>query len=149
MIHEYEDHLKRLRQAYVDATLSQRIAIAQQRIDNLECGPNQLCNTLGALEAIARAILLDLKIANGQPQLKAYAEIKMLNTTNLIKRICREKRISPRAMFGQEWELIIYAEQYRNLLMHEGTYLRGSYSTRFIEACKRVIDKIKQDWATP
>ena len=149
MIQEYENHLKSLRQTYVDASLSQRISIAQQRIDNPDCGPNQLCNTLSALEAIVRAILLDLIIASGQTPLDAYAEIKMSNTTTSIKRLCREKGISPKDMFRQDWDLIIYAERYRNLLIHEGAYLRESYSARFIEACKRVIEKIKQDWTTP
>ena len=115
MIQEFEDHLTKLRQAYVNATLSQRISVARQRIDNPDCGPNRLCNTFGALEALARAVLMDIKIRKGQSPMEAYGEIKMRNTTPLLSEICNEKNISPTDFFGPDWELIEYAEKYRNL----------------------------------
>ncbi len=71
MILEFEKHVKKLRQAYIGATLSQRISVTRERIDNPDCGPNRLCNTFNALEAMARAVLLDLKIKNGQPNVFA------------------------------------------------------------------------------
>lgn len=149
MIQEYEDHLKKLRQLYIDGTLSQRIAIVRQRVMNPNCGPNQLCNTLGALEAIARAILLDLKINEGQTKVEAYKKIKLSNATKLIEGICAAKGISPTDVFGQDWELIQYAEKYRNLLTHEGTFLREGYSSQLIEACNRAINTIEQEWINP
>ena len=68
MIQEFEDHVKKLRQFYVDASMSQRIEIARQRTTYPDCGPNILCNTIGALEALARAVLLEIKIRKGQPR---------------------------------------------------------------------------------
>ena len=149
MIPEFKDHVKKLRQAYVDATLSQRIAIARQRIDDPDCGPNRLCNTFSALEAMARAVLLELKINNGLPNSKAYEKIKMWNAAKLIESICAEKGVSPTDFFGQDWELIQYAEKYRNLLTHEATFLRQGYSSCLIEACQRALTKIEQEWLSP
>ena len=146
MIQEFEDHVKKLRQFYVDASMSQRIEIARQRTTYPDCGPNILCNTIGALEALARAVLLEIKIRKGQPQMEAYRDIKKQNTTQLLSEICNEKSVSSTDFFGPDWELIEYAQRYRNLLTHEATFLREGYSSRLIGACQRVFRKIEQEW---
>lgn len=148
MIQEFEDHVKKLRQSYVDASMSQRIEIARQRTTYPDCGPNVLCNTIGALEALARAVLLEIKISKDQPKMEAYGEIKMKNTTTLLSEICNEKNISQTDFFGPDWELIEYAEKYRNLLTHEAAFLREGYSSRLIGACQRAFKKIEQEWIT-
>lgn len=146
MIQEFEDHVKKLRQSYVNATLSQRISVARQRMDNTDCGPNRLCTTFGALEAMARAVLLERMIKNSHPNLKAYEKIRLWNATKLIESICAEQGISATDFFGQDWEVIQCAEKYRNLLTHEATFLREDYSSQLIGACQRGINKIEQDW---
>lgn len=146
MIQEFKDHVEKLRLSYVNATLSQRVSVARQRMDNPDCGPNRLCTTFGALEAMARVVLQELLIQKSLPKLKAYKKIKLWNATKIIENICTEKAILPTDFFGQDWELIRCAEAYRNLLTHEATFLREDYSSRLIEACQRALEKIEQEW---
>jgi uncharacterized protein YutE (UPF0331/DUF86 family) len=46
-------------------------------------------------------------------------------------------------IFGTEdWELFNNAVQFRNLLVHEATFLRAEYTNQLIPACKSVLNKL-------
>lgn len=145
MIKEFDDHLLNLRNSYINATFTQRCAIARQRIEDPECMPNQLCNNSAALEAVARSLAIDLLTKKGQTVDEAYKELAYKTTTQIIKQfICTETSKTPGELLGDTWELIEYVEKYRNLLSHEGTYLRSGYADQLVNACQVAITKLER-----
>lgn len=144
MIKEFDEHLEKLRSSYINATFTQRCSIARQRLDNPDCMPNQLCNNAAALEAVARALAIELLVKKGHTVEEAYKKVVYKTTTQIIKQfICPELDKTPEELIGDSWPFIEYVEKYRNLLTHEGTYLRSEYAEELIEVCQLAIEKLE------
>jgi hypothetical protein len=124
-------HVKGLRHAYVRASFRQRYQVAMQRLDNPGSLPNELVATLSVLEAIARAIVTDVEESRGQDRDKAYRKIKNLGPVELLARACHCFGLTGE-WFGADWELVPHITRFRNLLVHEATFLDGA-------TCKEVI----------
>lgn len=140
MIQEFEDHLLELRHLYKEATFKQRYHVACQRIETPDCWPNQLCNHVSALEGVARALAMDYLIKTGSGLDEAYAQVAYKPVTQIIEQvICRKAKKTPQELLRDRWEDLQYAEKYRNLLIHESTFLRQDYAARLVDACKEVM----------
>lgn len=147
MIAEFEEHLQSLRQMYVKATVRQRFQVAHDRVANPACGSNRLCIVLSAIEGVARSILHDQLLAQGMASPDAYREIRYCSVIQLVNKIYSNRGTAAEDVFGQDLELLDYAMQYRNLLIHEAAFMRQGYSEQLIAACRRVFERLEQDFS--
>jgi hypothetical protein len=148
---EYDEDLATLRKIYVEATPRQRYGIAQQRIANLEHGPNVLVACVSAVEGLARSLAMHVDAqARAKPgtlksELSAvYPKYKWKDAEDLIETYLKAiGQPNPPEYFGLEtWELFHYAVEYRNVLTHECTYLGQDRSPALIAACQAILHKL-------
>lgn len=142
---DYRDRLVRLRDSYVTANPRQRLAVVRERLDDHHFGPNRLVTSVSAVEAYARSLALRLK-ANSRAELrKLYPKYRNSAPTTLIATYLKSRGVVDlRAFFEEDnWELFRHAVEYRNLLVHECTYLGLDVFPSLIEACERVLEKLE------
>lgn len=130
-----------LRAQYVQASLSQRYSVAQDRIANPDLGPAQLINVMSALEGFARALALHAAMRAGQLREDAYRRLRNKGPERLIEEDLRSTygdRLD-HLVAGADLHLLSEAVQYRHVLVHEGTYLNGAKCDVLIGCCKRIL----------
>lgn len=144
---EYEQiPAKELRRLYVKATLRQRYRVAINRIDSPHIGPSLLVNVVSALEGFARAVALRSLVQRGMPIKQAYNCLRNIGPIVLIREhICRAYNVAPKTAFGDDaWAQLPDAVAFRNLLVHEATYLHGGTCNRLIAASRHILDTLAQ-----
>ncbi|MEZ4411837.1 MAG: hypothetical protein R2910_02465 [Gemmatimonadales bacterium] len=135
---------QQLREIYGTGTLKQRYHIACQRIDLPDLGPSVLVNAVSALEGFSRAVAVHALVQAGMSLRDAYAYHRNTGTVDLIsKHICPWLRTTPTRAFGASaWKQIPSAVLFRNLLIHEATFLNGGTCKRLIAASRHCLDKL-------
>ena len=135
---------KQLRDLYVAGALKQRYRIACQRIDFPQLGPSVLVNAVSALEGYSRAVAVRVLVQAGTPVREAYQFHRDTGTVDLItKHVCPWLRTTPTAAFGAKaWQQIPEAVEFRNLLIHEATFLNGGTCKRLIAASRHCLDRL-------
>jgi hypothetical protein len=75
---------------------------------------------------------------------EAYRFLRNTGTVDLIcKHIFPSLQTTPSKAFGAEaWKQIPEAVEWRNLLIHDATYLDGGTCQRLIKACRHCLDKL-------
>jgi hypothetical protein len=135
---------RQLRDLYVKGTLRQRYSVACQRIDHAELGPSVLVNAVSALEGFSRAVAVRALVNAGTDLREAYEYHRKTGLVDLIsKHICPALQTTPIAAFGAHaWGQIPEAVEFRNLLIHEATFLNGGTCNRLIAACRQCLDRL-------
>ena len=137
------DELQKLRDRYIFATPRQRLKVANQRIKNPDAGANILVTTFSAVEAFARSLVLHSK---KRPQInvrKLYARYKDRTASTLIAEYLKIIDKDPIALFGKDlWKTFKLAESYRNLLVHECTYLESIKFGPLTNSCNEVLKSL-------
>lgn len=135
---------KQLRALYLRGTLRQRYRIAAQRFDRASVGPSDLVNCVSALEGFARAVAMRRLTDAGNPLKEAHDYLRNVGVVELItKHICPAYQVTPDAAFGTAiWKQIPEAIEYRNLLVHEATFLNGGTCKRLIKATLACFDAL-------
>ncbi len=146
MCNEMRDRVKELRELYINASPQQRYNVALDRLQYENSGPNLLIQHVSAVEGFARSVALDFKIKAGQPINIAYNDLRNITPVPLIRdHIASQIQQAPEMIFGAEdWELFDIAVQFRNLLVHEASFLQQRYSTLLIRACRNILDKLAE-----
>jgi hypothetical protein len=131
---------------YVNATLRQRYSVAMQRIDNPSLGPSLLVNVVSALEGFARAVAMRVLVGKGVSLEQAYRCLKHLGALELIAdHVCPAYKITPEEAFGPHvWSQLPQAIKFRNLLIHEATYLNGNTCKRLIAASRHTLEELAE-----
>jgi hypothetical protein len=142
---DFEKHLVELRSQYIRANPRQRILVALDRIKCPDSGPNRLIVTVSAVEGLARTIALHLRAGKGESIEAVYEELWRSVPTALIeKHVCPLLGKSPEELFTEAaWKLFKIAVGYRNLLIHECTFLRQDISAPLIDASMLVFNKLR------
>lgn len=137
----FEDHEHQLRAAYLKSTPRQRLEIALHRMRFPDSGPNRLIQVVSAVEGLARSLVVNARVAKGETAEAAYASVRDATATTLVRdALGRHNRPEAPDAFGAEaWETFEHAVKYRNLLIHECTFLRQGYSDRLIGAASSVF----------
>ena len=137
---------KELRAMYVTGTLRQRYRIATSRIDNPHLGPSVLVNAVSALEGFARAVAVRKRAAAGHTLQEAYATLRYEGPVELLRdHVCPAFGVDPATQFGVDaWSQIPEAVEFRNLLVHEATFLHGGTCKRLIAATRQCLDRLAQ-----
>jgi hypothetical protein len=142
---DYAQHIKELREWYITASKEQRVGVARDRMEDPCCRPNILITSVSAIEGAARAIVLEQQSAKGKSVQSTYKKVKWEDPVALIEKwICQEIQKTPEELFSKDcWEEFKWAVEYRNLLIHECTFLSQSYSIPLIKACENVWNRLK------
>ncbi len=135
---------KELRAIYQQGTVRQRYRIAVSRIDNPHLGPSVLVNTVSALEGFARCVAVRQRISAGEDAEKVYTDLKFVGPVELLRdHVCVRFGVDPALAFGNDaWCQIDEAVEFRNLLVHEATYLHGGTCRRLIAATRHCLQCI-------
>lgn len=136
-------HPDELLRAYAVATPAARLRVIRQRLASVhaEMGPTRLVTVVGAVEALARSLVVH---APGRPASTAEMRHRQFRTTGpleLVEEVLR-LRGAPRGEqhFGTEaWELFEAASRYRDLIVHECTFVGPDRHPHLVGAADAVL----------
>jgi hypothetical protein len=133
-----------LRDLYIRANPRQRYRVALDRIEGPELGPSLFVNVMSALEGFARTVAVHAQVEKGEPVEAAYSRLRNVGPIQLIAdHICPAYRMTPAELFAAaDWASLPDAVKFRNLLVHEATFLNGGTSRALIEAARRILDRL-------
>lgn len=131
---------------YVNSTPSQRLHVALQRINFTDHAPNLLVTRVSAVEALARSLLVHHLAVSRSDPLSFYELFRHTGPTSLVEAYLQVKAAStPGAVLGETtWEMFGQAVYYRNLLVHECTYLGQDKTPTLLEACRFTLQKLAE-----
>ena len=141
---DYVADLLQIRDSYVAATPRQRLSIVRQRLADHHFGPNRLVTAVSAVEALARCLMQHVGASSKADLRKAYPRYKDWSAKTLVREYLAGRGISDPAAFLEEdnWKLFGYAVDFRNVLVHECTYLGLDKFPSLIAACEAVLEKL-------
>ena len=145
-LEECEKHEKDLRDVYIKSDPIKRLGVIKQRIKNPDGRPNMLVVYVSAVEAMARSIVLDLATHEGFSRVDAYQNVQFIRAKDLLEKICGHQKVGRTTdeIFGSEhFQNFLCAEKYRNLLVHECTYLKQEVTTELIESTQKILDRLE------
>lgn len=133
-----------LRALYIRANLRQRYRVAASRIANPEHGPNQVVSAVAALEGFSRAVAVKGAVLKGEALDDAYSRLKWTGPLELIQDyILPALGVAAEDAFDiDKWSLIPTAIEFRNLLVHEATYLHGGTCQHLVDAVVHVFERV-------
>jgi hypothetical protein len=141
---DYIAELEQIRSTYICSLPRQRLHVISQRLENPTHGPNLLVTYVSAVEALARSLAMNGK-ARTKAELKAlYGKYRDREAKSLVTEyLSSQGKTNPADVFGSDtWRKFGYAVSYRNMLVHECTYLGQDKYPHLIEACKVVLDNL-------
>lgn len=133
---DFKLELQQLRNSYVLATPKQRINVIRQRLGDDAHGPGSLVTYVSAVESLSRSLLLHCSAPS-----PSYEDLKHKKPDELIRLFLNRHGLGdPGVHFGEDvWNQFLVAVEFRNLLVHECTYL-GLEKHRPLEiACMSVF----------
>lgn len=140
---DYKQELEQLRQANVAASPVVRLRAVKQRLGRAEdMGAMRLVAAMCAVEALGRSLVVH---AAGRPLSTAdmrYRQVQGTGPVELAEEVLRRCGAADGAAhFGAEtWLLFELAHQYRDLAVHECTYLSTDKYAALVQAAERVLD---------
>lgn len=144
MSEELDTHRTELRKIYVNSSPRQRLRVALQRISNTDHEPNLLVTRVSAVEAVARSLLVHQLATSETTALTFYDIFRNTGPTALVEayRLAKNGVPAVEVIGADQWELFGQAVSYRNLLVHECTYLGQDKTPALIGACKAVLNHL-------
>jgi hypothetical protein len=141
---DYLAELESIRSAYISSMPKQRLNVISQRLQNPTHGPNLLVTHVSALEALARSLAMNAKASTKAKLVSIYPKYRDREAKSLvIEYLASQGHPKPSEFFGPDiWRKFGYAVSYRNMLVHECTYLGQDKYPYLIEACQVVQDKL-------
>lgn len=143
---DYAAELQELRRIYIRSTPKQRLHIISQRIDNPNHGPNLLVTHVSAVEAFARTLVMHAKAKSKADLEIGYGRFRDREVKTLIVQYLTDRHgQAPADAFGAvTWRRFGHAVSYRNLLVHECTYLGQHRYPQLIKSCQDVLHQLAQ-----
>lgn len=142
-MNELMEHPEELLRAYAMATPAARLRVIKQRLASAhgEMGSTRLVTLVAAVEALARSLVVH---AAGRPASTAemrHRQFRASGPVELVEEVLR-LRGAPRgeSHFAYEhWELFEVACRYRDLIVHECTYVGADRHPHLIAATEVVL----------
>ena len=142
-MNELLEHPEELQRAYAMASPAARLRVIRQRLASAhgEMGSTRLVTLVSAVEALARSLVVH---APGRPASTAEMRHRQVRTTGPVELVQEVLRLhgakSPLQAFGTEtWELFEVAARYRDLIVHECTYVGQDRHPYLIAAVDEVL----------
>jgi hypothetical protein len=141
---DYAYRLDLVRDIYVASPPMQRLRIIEQRLSIKDSLPNDLVNAVSAVEGFSRVLLIRLLHQQGCDLAESYKKYRYKNPQELIGKVLELEGVTDApTYFGEDtWELLKYAVDYRNLVIHECTYVGQDKAPSMIQACHVVLVKL-------
>ena len=141
---DYKSELASIRETYVLSTPQARLNVIKRRLNELEIGAVKLVTIVSGIEALVRSLIVHLKAQNKTEIQQAYEKHRNQKPELLVEEYLKHYGYNDCSSFYQDdtWILFQYAVNFRNLIVHECTYLgRDKYSS-LISACEEVLDSL-------
>ena len=142
-MNELLEHPDELQRTYAMATPAARLRVIKQRLASAhgEMGSTRLVTMVSAVEAMARSLVVH---SAGRPASTAemrYRQFRSTGPVELVEEVLRLRGAGrPLAHFGQEtWELFEVAARYRDLIVHECTFIGQDRHPHLISAAEAVL----------
>ena len=135
-----------LRAVYEGATLSQRYSVAKQRINDPGGEPNRVVTAVAALEGFARAVAVDYRTKVGELADAAYSELRHETLINLLWNHIVPQLDGGGARLGdrKDWAMLGRAVRFRNLLVHEATFLHGGTARELRNCAEGFLNRLAE-----
>jgi hypothetical protein len=144
MIDELANELEQLRKTYATLRPAARLGVIRQRLARAEAeiGPTRLVTMVSAVEALARSLVVH---APGRPISSShfrYQQVRQKAPLELVEKALRLYGADPAVkQYGEHtWKLFELAHRYRNLVVHECTYLGQDKYPTLIVASEQVLE---------
>jgi hypothetical protein len=144
MVDGLREELEQLRKTYAASRPAARLGVIRQRLIRAEAeiGPTRLVTVVSAVEALARSLVVH---APGRPASSShfrYQQVRMKAPLELVEEALRLYGAGPALeRYGDEtWQLFELAHLYRNLVVHECTYLGQDKYPALITASERILE---------
>ncbi|MDB5947632.1 MAG: hypothetical protein JWQ33_2658 [Ramlibacter sp.] len=138
--------LAHLRTTYAVSSPAARLRVIKQRLTRAEAeaGPSRLVTVVSAVEALARSLVVH---SSGRPANTAamrYTQVRHAGPVELVEEVLRLRGAPAAATYfaGETWTLFELANQYRNLVVHECTYLGHDRYPALISAAEGVFHSL-------
>lgn len=144
---DYEQELGGLRFTYVTVGPQARLNIIMRRMDHVEIGPVGLCTAVSGVEALARSLAVEYRADQAVPRAEGYKAVRHASAEELVKRVLVHlgKPIAAERFAEDTWPLFLLAVKFRNLVMHECTYLGNDKTASLIAATREVLSGLASD----
>ncbi|MDE2235770.1 MAG: hypothetical protein KGK44_09505 [Gammaproteobacteria bacterium] len=141
---DYVSELLKLRKTYVSAQPQSRLNVIRKRLANNEVGPTKLVTVVSAVEALARSLIIHGNAKTSEAVDRAYAQVKLKDADTLVEDYLRQLgQPKPTDFFvGETWLLFRNAVNFRNLVVHECTYLGQDKYPSLINAGLEVLENL-------
>jgi hypothetical protein len=140
---QFQDPPDELRRAYAMATPAARFRVIKQRLASVhgEMGATRLVTMVSAVEALARSLVVH---SIGRPPHTAemrHRQVRDTGPIELVEEVLRLRGAAgPVAHFeGGAWELFVVAARYRDLIVHECTFVDADRLGPLISAADAVL----------
>lgn len=137
----YVDELKNLRDVYVSVPPRARLNVIRRRLAQPEIGPTRLVTIVSAVEALARSIAVHARNTAEAEIGSTYATYRYKDPKMLVAEALKLHNFGDPAVYfiSDTWLLFGYAVDFRNLVVHECTYLGQDKYPSLIEASEEVL----------
>jgi hypothetical protein len=127
MSEQFHDHPDELQRAYAMATPAARFRVIKQRLASVhgETGSTRLVTMVSAVEALARSLVVH---SLGRPSHTAemrHRQVRDTGPLELVEEVLRLRGAGGPAQHFESgaWELFVIAARYRDLIVHECTFV--------------------------
>lgn len=142
-MNELLEHPEELQRAYAMATPAARLRVIKQRLASAhgELGSTRLVTVVSAVEALARSLVVH---SAGRPASTAemrHRQFRATGPVELVEEVLRLRGAGrPLEHFGRDtWELFEVAARYRDLIVHECTYVGPDRHPYLVAAAESVL----------
>src|SRR5437879_7248457 len=142
---DLQQDLDRLRRDYINATPRQRLKVIVDRLRDPNIGPNLVVTGVTAVEAFARCVVVEKETAaTGVSKTEVYLRYRDARPEQLVGMYLQVIGAGrPKEVFGEQiWDAFLQAVAYRDLLVHECTYLRMEKLHEINTAANAVLEKL-------
>lgn len=141
---DYATELSDLRSLYVSVHPQSRLNVIRQRLAKSEIGPTRLVTIVSAVEALARSLAVHASVKQGLEIASVYDSYRYEKPEALVKEVLnRYGDIEPQTYFKEDtWSLFLSAVGFRNLIVHECTYLGQDKYPSLIQASEDILTSL-------
>ncbi|MDB5752955.1 MAG: hypothetical protein JWP65_3376 [Ramlibacter sp.] len=139
---QLQDHPDELHRAYAVATPAARLRVIRQRLASVqaEMGTTRLVTIVAAVEALSRSLVVH---ASGRPSSTAemrHRQFRDAAPAELVQEVLRLRGAARgQQQFGDDWDRFEAATRYRDLIVHECTYVGQDRLPHLIAAAEVVL----------
>lgn len=142
-MNELLEHPDELQRAYAIATPAARLRVIRQRLASAhgETGSTRLVTVVSSVEALARSLVVH---ASGRPSSTAemrHRQYRGVGPVELVEEVLRLRGAGRGLQHFErdDWELFEVATRYRDLIVHECTYIGPDRHPHLIAATETVL----------